>query len=105
MHHHQRHRRGVDIVHTCRMCHARMRTHSRALAQMEHLPPPVGPATIYCPVRGGGSFTFVGYHRESANIGGLFERLTDSDDDEDGCMYRVWALASLPEGDRDELAP
>ena len=103
MHHHQRHRRGVDTVHVRRLYHARMRTHSRVLAQMEHLPSPVGPATMYVPV--GGKLRFVGYHRESANIDGIFERLTDSDDDEDDCMCRVWAWTSLPEGVLDELAP
>ena len=103
MHNHQRHRRGVDIVHVRRLYHARMRTHNRVLAQMEHLPSPVGPPTMYIPV--GGSLTCVGIHRKSADIDGLFERLTDSDseyndDDEDDYVCRVWVLAYLPEGDR-----
>ena len=47
----------------------------------------------------------MGYHRKSADIDGLFERLTDSDseysdDDEDDYVCRVWVLAYLPEGDR-----
>ena len=80
-----------------------MRTHSRVLAQMEHLPSPVGPPTMYIPV--GGSLVCVGFHRKSADIDGLFERLTDTDsdyndDDEDDYVCRVWVLASLPEGDR-----
>ena len=77
-----------------------MRTHSRVLAQMEHLPSPVGPPTMYIPV--GGSLLCVGYHRKSADIDGLFERLTDSDsdDDEDDYVCRVWVLATLPEADR-----
>ena len=80
-----------------------MRTHSRVLAQMEHLPSPVGPPTMYMPVEG--SSVCVGLHRKSADINGLFERLTDSDsdyfgDDEDDYVCRVWVLAYLPEGDR-----
>ena len=80
-----------------------MRTHSRVLAQMEHLPSPVGPPTMYIPV--GGSLVCVGFHRKSADIDGLFERLTDSDsgyfgdDDEDDYMCRVWVLATVLERD------
>ena len=84
------------------LCHARMRTHSRVLAQMEHLPSPVATPTMYGPV--GVSLTFAGYHRLSANIDGIFELLTDSDDDEGDYMCRVWAWTPLPEGVRDELA-
>ena len=85
-----------------------MRTHSRVLAQMEHLPSPVGPPTMYIPV--GGSLLCVGLHRKSADIDGLFERLTDSDsgyfgdDDEDDYMCRVWVSATLSEADRVHLA-
>jgi len=47
----------------------------------------------------------VGYHRKSADIDGLFERLTDTDsdyndDDEDDYVCREWVLATLPEADR-----
>ena len=84
-----------------------MRTHSRVLAQMEHLPRPVGPPTMYIPV--GGSLVCVGLHRKSADINGLFERLTDSDsddfgDDEDDYVCRVWCFATLPEAARVHLA-
>ena len=58
---------------------------------------------MYGPV--GVSFTFAGYHRLSAAIDGIFEHLTDSDDDEDDYMCRVWARTPLPEGVHDELAP
>ena len=58
----------------------------------------------------GGSLLCVGLHRKSADIDGLFERLTDSDsdyfgdDDEDDYVCRVWVLATLPEADRVHLA-
>ena len=59
---------------------------------------------------GGGSLLCAGLHRKSADIDGLFERLTDSDsdyfgdDDEDDYVCRVWCLATLPEADRVHLA-
>ena len=58
---------------------------------------------MYIPV--GGSLISVGLYRKSADIEGIFERLTDSDseysdNDEDDYMCRVWVLATVPERDR-----
>ena len=72
---------------------------------MEHLPSPVGPATMYFPV--GGAFKCGGYYRKSADndIFGIFEVLSDNDDDDDeDPMCRVWVMVSLPKADRDFIA-
>ena len=69
---------------------------------MEHLPSPVGPATMYFPVEG--AFKCGGYHRKSTDIDGIFEVLIDNDDDEEDCMCRVWVMVSLPKAARDFIA-